>query len=266
MLVFLPACSLSGKDPALPHFHVSSSHCVHRIAQSFPQPLDAKPLLSQREAVPPGNLPQRPDRLPMSDAFTDNWTDGSHYDNTGFVAEETTGENANNNPLLSSKARSTSSHGRRPLIRQDRIVGVPLELEQSTHRHTPETEVPPSNPWQNWTRTPSPFEDRTAFPSKLETTPTTSPLPERKEHIKEATEIPSPFSPGVPWEYHDSNPNRSLSNVFSQIHCRPDSSKGVISISKSTERLSPLMKDIKSQHFVRSFMTSQVITPSSVVF
>ena len=138
MLVFLPACSLSGKDPALPHFHVSSSHCVHRIAQSFPQPLDAKPLLSQREAVPPGNLPQRPDRLPMSDAFTDNWTDGSHYDNTGFVAEETTGENANNNPLLSSKARSTSSHGRRPLIRQDRIVGVPLELEQSTHRHTPE--------------------------------------------------------------------------------------------------------------------------------
>ncbi|XP_028345067.2 leucine-rich repeat-containing protein 7 isoform X5 [Physeter macrocephalus] len=225
---------------------------VRMIAQSFPQPLDAKPLLSQREAVPQGNLPQRPDRLPLSDTFTDNWTDGSHYDNTGFVAEETTGENANNNPLLSSKSRSTSSHGRRPLIRQDRIVGVPLELEQSTHRHTPETEVPPSNPWQNWTRTPSPFEDRTAFPSKLETTPTTSPLPERKEHIKESAEIPSPFSPGVPWEYHDSNPNRSLSNVFSQIHCRPESSKGVISISKSTERLSPLMKDIKSNKFKKS--------------
>ncbi|KAM9245171.1 leucine-rich repeat-containing protein 7 isoform 3-T3 [Dugong dugon] len=224
----------------------------NRIAQSFPQPLDSKPLLSQREAVPPGNLPQRPERLPMSDTFTDNWTDGSHYDNTGFVAEETTAENANSNPLLSSKSRSTSSHGRRPLIRQDRIVGVPLELEQSTHRHTPETEVPPSNPWQNWTRTPSPFEDRTAFPSKLETTPTTSPLPERKEHIKESTEIPSPFSPGVPWEYHDSNPNRSLSNVFSQIHCRPESSKGVISISKSTERLSPLMKDIKSNKFKKS--------------
>ncbi|KAB0357821.1 hypothetical protein FD754_001977, partial [Muntiacus muntjak] len=231
---------------------VHNSLWGNRIAQSFPQPLDAKPLLSQREAVPPGNLPPRPDRLPMSDAFTDNWPDGSHYDNTGFVAEETTGENANNNPLLSSKARSAASHGRRPLIRQDRIVGVPLELEQSTHRHTPETEVPPSNPWQNWTRTPSPFEDRTAFPSKLETTPTTSPLPERKEHIKESTEIPSPFSPGVPWEYHDSNPNRSLSNVFSQIHCRPDSSKGVISMSKSTERLSPLMKDIKSNKFKKS--------------
>nr|XP_058909159.1 leucine-rich repeat-containing protein 7 isoform X8 [Kogia breviceps] len=231
---------------------VHNSLWGNRIAQSFPQPLDAKPLLSQREAVPQGNLPQRPDRLPLSDTFTDNWTDGSHYDNTGFVAEETTGENANNNPLLSSKSRSTSSHGRRPLIRQDRIVGVPLELEQSTHRHTPETEVPPSNPWQNWTRTPSPFEDRTAFPSKLETTPTTSPLPERKEHIKESAEIPSPFSPGVPWEYHDSNPNRSLSNVFSQIHCRPESSKGVISISKSTERLSPLMKDIKSNKFKKS--------------
>ncbi|XP_077929057.1 leucine-rich repeat-containing protein 7 isoform X7 [Halichoerus grypus] len=231
---------------------VHNSLWGNRIAQSFPQPLDSKPLLSQREAVPPGNVPQRPDRLPMSDAFTDNWPDGSHYDNTGFVAEETAGENANNNPLLSSKSRSTSSHGRRPLLRQDRIVGVPLELEQSTHRHTPETEVPPSNPWQNWTRTPSPFEDRTAFPSKLETTPTTSPLPERKEHIKESAEIPSPFSPGVPWEYHDSNPNRSLSNVFSQIHCRPESSKGVISISKSTERLSPLMKDIKSNKFKKS--------------
>ncbi|XP_064349532.1 leucine-rich repeat-containing protein 7 isoform X4 [Camelus dromedarius] len=231
---------------------VHNSLWGNRIAPSFPQPLDAKPLLSQREAVPPGNLPQRPDRLPMSDAFADNWTDGSHYDNTGFVAEETTGENANSNPLLNSKSRSTSSHGRRPLIRQDRIVGVPLELEQSTHRHTPETEVPPSNPWQNWTRTPSPFEDRTAFPSKLETTPTTSPLPERKEHIPEPAETPSPFSPGVPWEYHDSNPNRSLSNVFSQIHCRPESSKGVISISKSTERLSPLMKDIKSNKFKKS--------------
>ncbi|XP_051051756.1 leucine-rich repeat-containing protein 7 isoform X8 [Phodopus roborovskii] len=231
---------------------VHNSLWGNRIAPPFPQPLDAKPLLSQREAVPPGNLPQRPDRLPMSDAFPDNWTDGSHYDNTGFVSEEAAAENANNNPLLSAKARSIPAHGRRPLIRQDRIVGVPLELEQSTHRHTPETEVPPSNPWQNWTRTPSPFEDRTAFPSKLETTPTTSPLPERKDHMKEPTETPGPFSPGVPWEYHDPTPNRSLGNVFSQIHCRPDSSKGVIAISKSTERLSPLMKDIKSNKFKKS--------------
>lgn len=243
---------LMDKTPALLCFHISSSLCVCRIAPSFPQPLDSKPLLSQREAVPPGNIPQRPDRLPMTEAFTDNWTDGSHYDNTGFVAEEVASDAANSNPLLSSKSRSTSSHGRRPLIRQERIVGVPLELEQSTHRHTPETEVPPSNPWQNWTRTPSPFEDRTAFPSKLEITPTTSPLPERKEHMKESTEIPSPFSPGVPWEYHDSSSNRTLGNVFSQIHCRPEASKNVIAISKSTERLSPLMKDIKSSKFKKS--------------
>ncbi|KAM9004959.1 leucine-rich repeat-containing protein 7 isoform 3-T3 [Sarcophilus harrisii] len=224
----------------------------NRITPSFPQPIDSKPLLSQREPVPPGNIPPRPERRPMSETFADHWNDGSHYDNTGFVAEENAAENANSNPLLSSKSRSTSAHSRRPLIRQDRIVGIPLELEQSTHRHTPESEVPPSNPWQNWTRTPSPFEDRTAFPSKLETTPTTSPLPERKDHIKEPAEIPSPFSPGVPWEYHDSNANRSLSNVFSHIHCRPEPSKGVISISKSTERLSPLMKDIKSNKFKKS--------------
>uniref|UniRef100_H0WMN6 Disease resistance R13L4/SHOC-2-like LRR domain-containing protein n=1 Tax=Otolemur garnettii TaxID=30611 RepID=H0WMN6_OTOGA len=234
---------------------VHNSLWGNRIAPPFPQPLDAKPLLTQREAVPPANLPnlpQRPDRLPMGDAFTDNWPDGSHYDNTGFVAEETAAENANSNALLGSKSRNAAPHGRRPLIRQDRIVGVPLELEQSTHRHTPESEVPPPNPWQNWTRTPSPFEDRTAFPSKLETTPTTSPLPDRKDHLKESAEIPGPFSPGVPWEYHDANANRSLSNVFSQIHCRPESSKGVIPISKSTERLSPLMKDIKSNKFKKS--------------
>ncbi|XP_053448513.1 leucine-rich repeat-containing protein 7 isoform X3 [Nycticebus coucang] len=230
---------------------VHNSLWGNRIAPPFPQPLDAKPLLSQREAVPPANLPnlpQRPDRLPMGDAFPDTWTDGSHYDNTGFVAEETTAENANSNALLGSKSRNPAPHGRRPLIRQDRIVGVPLELEQSTHRHTPETEVPPPNPWQNWTRTPSPFEDRTAFPSKLETTPTTSPLPDRKE----SAEIPGPFSPGVPWEFHDASANRSLSDVFSQIHCRPESSKGVIPMSKSTERLSPLMKDIKSNKFKKS--------------
>ncbi|XP_072610994.1 leucine-rich repeat-containing protein 7 isoform X13 [Vulpes vulpes] len=231
---------------------VHNSLWGNRIAPSFPQPLDSKPLLSQREAVPPGNLPQRPDRLPMSDAFADNWPDGSHYDNTGFVAEEAAGDSAGNNPLLGSKSRSASSHGRRPLIRQERIVGVPLELEQAAHRHTPETEVPPSNPWQNWTRTPSPFEDRTAFPSKLEATPSSSPLPDRKEHVKDPAELPGPFSPGAPWDYHDPNPNRSLSSVFSQIHCRPEASKGVVSISKSTERLSPLLKDIKSNKFKKS--------------
>ncbi|XP_068546060.1 leucine-rich repeat-containing protein 7 isoform X12 [Anas acuta] len=223
-----------------------------RLVQSFPQPLETKPLLSQRESAPAGNLPQRNDRRPLSDTFTDSWNDSSHYDNTGFVAEESTVENPSANPLLSTKSRSTSAHGRRPLIRQDRIVGIPLELEQPTLRNTHESEVPPPNPWQNWTRTPSPFEDRTAFPSKLENTPTTSPLPERKDHIKESPELSSTFTPGIAWEYHDSNANRSLTNVFSHIHCRPDPSKSVISISKSTERLSPMMRDLKTNKFKKS--------------
>ncbi|NXL93055.1 LRRC7 protein, partial [Alectura lathami] len=223
-----------------------------RLAQSFPQPLETKPLLSQRESAPAGNLPQRNDRRPLSDTFTDSWNDSSHYDNTGFVAEESAVENPSANPLLSTKSRSTSAHGRRPLIRQDRIVGIPLELEQPTLRNTHESEVPPPNPWQNWTRTPSPFEDRTAFPSKLENTPTTSPLPERKDHVKESPEMTSTFAPGIAWEYHDSNANRSLTNVFSHIHCRPDPSKSVISISKSTERLSPMMRDLKTNKFKKS--------------
>ncbi|NWQ81353.1 LRRC7 protein, partial [Columbina picui] len=186
------------------------------------------------------------------DAFADSWNDSSHYDNTGFVGEESAVENAGTNALLSGKSRSTAAHGRRPLIRQDRIVGIPLELEQPALRNTHESEVPPPNPWQNWTRTPSPFEDRTAFPSKLESTPTTSPLPERKDHVKESPEMTSTFTPGIAWEYHDSNANRSLTNVFSHIHCRPDPSKSVISISKSTERLSPMMRDLKTNKFKKS--------------
>ncbi|XP_076196066.1 leucine-rich repeat-containing protein 7 isoform X2 [Aptenodytes patagonicus] len=231
---------------------VNNSLWGNRLAQSFPQPLEAKPLLSQRESAVAGNLPQRTDRRPLSDTFADSWNDSSHYDNTGFVAEEGTVENPSANPLLSTKSRSTSAHGRRPLIRQDRIVGIPLELEQPTLRNTHESEVPPPNPWQNWTRTPSPFEDRTAFPSKLESTPTTSPLPERKNHVKESPEMTSTFTPGIAWEYHDSNANRSLTNVFSHIHCRPDPSKSVISISKSTERLSPMMRDLKTNKFKKS--------------
>uniref|UniRef100_A0A8C6YFB9 Leucine-rich repeat-containing protein 7 n=1 Tax=Naja naja TaxID=35670 RepID=A0A8C6YFB9_NAJNA len=231
---------------------VNNSLWGNRLVQSFPQPLETKPLLSQRESAPAGNLQQHNDRRPMSDAFADSWNDSSHYDNTGFVAEENTVENPSTNPLLSSKSRSTSAHGRRPLIRQDRIVGIPLELEQPTIRNTPESEVPPSNPWQNWTRTPSPFEDRTAFPSKLEITPTSSPLPERKDLVKDSPEISSTFSPGTTWEYHDSNTNRSLSNVFSHIHCRPELSKNIISISKSTERLSPMMRDLKTSRFKKS--------------
>ncbi|XP_067323934.1 leucine-rich repeat-containing protein 7 isoform X8 [Anolis sagrei] len=231
---------------------VNNSLWGNRLVQSFPQPLETKPLLSQRDSAPAGNMQQHNDRRPMSDTFADSWNDGSHYDNTGFVAEESTAENPSANPLLSSKSRSTSAHGRRPLIRQDRIVGIPLELEQPTMRNTPESEVPPSNPWQNWTRTPSPFEDRTAFPSKLESTPTGSPLPDRKDHVKGSPEMSGTFPPGTQWEYHDPNANRSLGNMFSHIHCHQEPSKNMISISKSTERLSPMMRDLKTNRFKKS--------------
>ncbi|MBN3307318.1 LRRC7 protein, partial [Amia calva] len=230
------------------------THWTNRLAQSFPQPIETKPLLSQRETPPSSTLQQRNERRPLSDTF-DSWKDSTHYDNTGFVAEEPPMENPSTNPMLGSKPRSSSAHGRRPLIRQERIVGVPLELEQSPHsfhsvRNTPETEVPPPNPWQNWTRTPSPFEDRTAFPSKLEITPASSPAPDRKEFEQELSELPGTFPSTGAWGFldsRDSGTGRSHSNIFTHVHCRQDPTKGAMVISKSTERLSPMMKEVKAK-------------------
>ncbi|XP_043555281.1 leucine-rich repeat-containing protein 7 isoform X7 [Chiloscyllium plagiosum] len=243
----------------------ASSWGNSRLTQTFQQNIEAKPLLSQREAASTASLQQRNERRPMNETFSDKWNDNSHYDNTGFVAEESTSilENPSANPLISTKSRSTSAHGRRPLMRQDRIIGVPLELEQSMHtlhsvRNTPETEVPPSNPWQNWTRTPSPFEDRTAFPSKLESTPFSSPIPDRKDSEQQSvhgiTELPSPFISGAPWSFlnsRESNLNRSHADKFSHI-CRPESAKSAIIASKSTERLAPMMRSVKAGQFKKS--------------
>lgn len=160
-----------------------------RLAQSFPKPIDSKPLLSQRETPPSGTLQQRGDRRPLSEPF--DWSEVPHYDNTGFDAEESALEpsgSSQGNPSLGSKPRSQSTHGRRPLLRQERIVGVPLELDpqslpyHTNQRPTSEQDSQSSqNPWQNWTRTPSPLEDRTAFPSKLDLTPASSPQPDRKD-------------------------------------------------------------------------------------
>ncbi|XP_064189428.1 leucine-rich repeat-containing protein 7 isoform X5 [Anguilla rostrata] len=251
-----------GKDGAPP------THWTNRLAQSFPKPIETKPLLSQRETPPSSTLQQRGERRPLSDTF-ESWNDSSHYDNTGFVAEEPPMETSSSgNPMLGSKPRSNSSHGRRPLMRQERIVGVPLELEQPSHsfhpvRNTPETEVPPPpppNPWQNWTRTPSPFEDRTAFPSKLELTPANSPNPERKDF--EMGELPRTFPSTGAWGFldsresrdshdsrdsRDSGTERGHSNVFTHVQCRQDAAKGALVISKSTERLSPMMKEVKAK-------------------
>ncbi|XP_053324776.1 leucine-rich repeat-containing protein 7 [Spea bombifrons] len=251
---------ITGKDA------VNSSLWGNRLTQSFPQPLETKPLLSQRETAPVGNLQQRNERQALNDSFTENWNDSSHYDNTGFVAEENAVENPSSNPMLNSKSRSTSSHGRRPLIRQDRIVGIPLELEQSTQRNSTESDVPPSNPWQNWTRTPSPFEDRTAFPSKLESSPVNSPLPERKVRKQPSLDNPGTFSSGAGWEFHDSGSNRSMGNVFAHAHCRPESAKNSISLSKSTERLAPLMKDLKTGRFKKSQSIDEIDIGSMKVY
>uniref|UniRef100_A0A3P8Y6P9 Disease resistance R13L4/SHOC-2-like LRR domain-containing protein n=1 Tax=Esox lucius TaxID=8010 RepID=A0A3P8Y6P9_ESOLU len=250
------------------------------LAQQFPKPIETKPLLSQRDPreTPPSNtLQQRSERRPLSDTF-DNWNDTSHYDNTGFVSEEapleTPGGSSGGNPMLGSKPRSTStSHGgRRPLIRQERIVGVPLELQDTPHQHpshqfhnvrtTPETEVPqppPANPWQNWTRTPSPFEDRTAFPSKL-SSPGNSPNPDHKDFEQEMPhgELPGTFPSTGTWSYLDSrnsgqgqgrsSQQANMSNLYQHVQPKPTRpSSGAMVMSKSSERLSPMMKEVKAK-------------------
>ncbi|XP_078263493.1 leucine-rich repeat-containing protein 7 isoform X3 [Rhinoraja longicauda] len=236
---------------------VAASSWGNRLTQTFQQNIEAKPLLSQREMASTASLQQRAERRPVND----EWNDNSHYDNTGFVSEESASilENPSANPLISTISRSTSAQGRRPLMRQDRIIGVPLDLEHGMHsvRNTQETEGPPSNPWQNWTRTPSPFEDRTAFPSKLETTPFSSPIPDRKdlEHsTRGITEFSRTFSSGSPWSFLNSREsNLSGGHMDKFTHtCRPESAKSAIIISKSTERLAPMMRSVKAGQFKKS--------------
>ncbi|XP_026777399.2 leucine-rich repeat-containing protein 7 isoform X7 [Pangasianodon hypophthalmus] len=237
----------------------SQTHWTNRLAQSFPKPIETKPLLSHRETPPSSTLQQRGERRPLSDTF-DSWNDAPHYDNTGFVAEETpveTPSGSSGNPMLGTKPRSASTaHGRRPLMRQDRIMGVPLELEQTPHsfRTTPDAEVPPPpppNPWQNWTRTPSPFEDRTAFPSKLEITPANSPNPDRKDFEQEMGELPGTFPSSGAWGFldsRDSGTGQGQPDVFAHVQGRNEQNKGnTMVISKSSERLSPMMKEVKSK-------------------
>lgn len=167
------------------------------------------------------------------------------------------------------------AHGRRPLMRQERIVGVPLELDQSQHtfhtvRNTPETEVPPpSNPWQNWTRTPSPFEDRTAFPSKLEITPGNSPNPDRKDFEQEMGELPSTFPSTRAWGFLDSTDSgtgRGHPNIFSHVQGGKDPNKGnTMVVSKSSERLSPMMREVKAK-FKKSQSIDEIDTGSYKVY
>ncbi|XP_035593350.1 leucine-rich repeat-containing protein 7-like isoform X10 [Oncorhynchus keta] len=260
----------AGKDGGLPQ-----QHWTNRLAQQFPKPIETKPLLSQRdprETPPSSTLQQRSERRPLSDTF-DQWNDSSHYDNTGFVSEEapleTPSGSSSGNPMLGSKSCSASnSHGgRRPLMRQERIVGIPLELQDAPHQHpshqfhnvrnTPETEVsqpPPPNPWQNWTRTPSPFEDRTAFPSKL-SSPGNSPNPDRNDFEQEMHhgELPGTFPSTGTWGYLDSRNSgqghsSQQANMYQHVQSKPTRpSSGAMVMSKSSERLSPMMKEVKAK-------------------
>ncbi|XP_062308267.1 leucine-rich repeat-containing protein 7 isoform X2 [Osmerus eperlanus] len=248
------------------------THWTNRLAQSFPKPLETKPLLSQRETPPSGGtLQQRGERRPLSDSY-DSWGEVPHYDNTGFVSEEAPLEppagGSAGNPMLGSKPRSASTHGRRPLMRQERIVGVPLDLEQTPHafhnaRAPPDNQVPPptpANPWQNWTRTPSPFEDRTAFPSRLDPTPSSSPRPDRKDFEGELAEMQGPFPSAGNWSYLDPTQGgggrgqaggrgqgQGGASVFAHGQPRKDPSKVAMVMSKSSERLSPMMKEVKAK-------------------
>uniref|UniRef100_A0A3Q2E2Y2 Leucine rich repeat containing 7 n=1 Tax=Cyprinodon variegatus TaxID=28743 RepID=A0A3Q2E2Y2_CYPVA len=225
------------------------------IDTSFPKPIDSKPLLSQRETPPSGTLQQRGDRRPLSEPF--DWSEAQHYDNTGFDAEESpmdppSSNTSQGNPPLGSKPRSQSAHGRRPLLRQDRIVGVPLELDtqtlpyhgnqRSNADNDHQSSGPPSqNPWQNWTRTPSPLEDRTAFPSKLDLTPTSSPNPDRKD-IDSRLEQGSGPLPGS-WTYHNSQGEQIRKDQLSV----GGGNKVTVVMSKSSDRLSPMMRETRSK-------------------
>uniref|UniRef100_H3DL41 Leucine-rich repeat-containing protein 7 n=1 Tax=Tetraodon nigroviridis TaxID=99883 RepID=H3DL41_TETNG len=237
----LPLCQPPSKDQA------PQTHWTNRLAQSFPKPIDSKPLLSQRETPPSGTLQQRGDRRPLSEPF--DWSEAPHYDNTGFDAEESpmdasSSTGSQGNPPLGSKPRS-QQHARRPLLRQERIVGVPLELDTQTlpfHSNPgsapdndPQGTGPSSqNPWQNWTRTPSPLEDRTAFPSKLDITPTSSPNPDRKNMDSRLDQSAGPL-PGS-WTYHNN-----------QEDTNNGGNKVTVVMSKSSDRLSPMMREMRSK-------------------
>ncbi|XP_028299712.1 leucine-rich repeat-containing protein 7 [Gouania willdenowi] len=246
-------------NPALPapssKDQAPQTHWTNRIAQSFPKPIDSKPLLSQRETPTSGTLQQRGDRRPLSEPF--DWAEAPHYDNTGFDAEESpmnvSSSNASQgNPSLGSKPRSQSTHGRRPLLRQERIVGVPLELDTQTlpyhgnQRATADNDTQSNNPsgqnpWQNWTRTPSPLEDRTAFPSKLDLTPSSSPNPDRKDLDSRLEQGTGPL-PGS-WTYHN---HQGQQNRKDQLMVS-GGNKVTVVMSKSSDRLSPMMKEMRSK-------------------
>uniref|UniRef100_A0A8C9TLE7 Leucine-rich repeat-containing protein 7 n=1 Tax=Scleropages formosus TaxID=113540 RepID=A0A8C9TLE7_SCLFO len=67
---------------------------------------------------------------------------------------------------------------------------------------------------------------------------------------QEISDLPGTFPSTGAWGFLDSRDSgmaRSHSNVFTHVQCRPDSAKSSMVISKSTERLSPMMKEVKAK-------------------
>ncbi|KAJ8362878.1 hypothetical protein SKAU_G00117090 [Synaphobranchus kaupii] len=121
-------------------------------------------------------------------------------------------------------------------------MGLPLDLEGSPHLPRPRTapQVPPPPPtrWHNWTRTPSPLEDRTAFPSKPDRglTPSSVPQPERDSAQLPGTS-PSAADPWRPQDLRNAETAQGPSYAPG----------GALVLSKSAERLQEGRGDPKAK-------------------
>ncbi|XP_061097135.1 leucine-rich repeat-containing protein 7-like isoform X2 [Conger conger] len=217
-----------GTRPAPPTTTQEATHPTHWASRFGP----ALPLLCQRETPAPGSLQPRP----LSDTF-DRWNVPPHYDNTAFV-----GEDSPSAPASGSRPPSASGPLRRPLLRQDRILGLPLDLEASPHlpraRTTPQVPPPPPTRWHNWTRTPSPLEDRTAFPSRPDPAliASSAPQPER-----DSAQLPGSFpSAADPWRPQDLQKAERAQGPSYAL-------EGALVLSKSAERLQEGRGDPKAK-------------------
>ncbi|KAJ8377826.1 hypothetical protein AAFF_G00251450 [Aldrovandia affinis] len=120
--------------PTAPQEATPTAHWTSRFGPALP-------LLCQRETPPP---------RPLSDSF-DRWNAPPHYDNTAFVGEDPPTVAP---PPSGSRPPSASGPARRPLLRQERIMGLPLELEGGALLVPSADRLPP---------TPAPREGKSKF-------------------------------------------------------------------------------------------------------
>uniref|UniRef100_A0A8C9TL30 Leucine rich repeat containing 7 n=1 Tax=Scleropages formosus TaxID=113540 RepID=A0A8C9TL30_SCLFO len=234
-----PLANMAGQQPVVKSTE-PPPHWADRWAP-IPPPME-KPFMNQRAT---NTLQQHTERRPLSSTFN-SWNESSQYDNTDFGAVEAPVEvQSTAKPTLG--PRSNSAQGRRALMRQERVVAMSQEMDQAPKPfHAPEPEVPPPpNPWQNWTRTPSPLEDRTAFPSKMELTPASSPKPTHKQ-LEQMGEHPGTISRSA-LESKDAGRIGSQSNLLTHLQGGQNLPKNTVTISKSSERLYPMIKDVKTK-------------------